>query len=305
MPFISVCIPAYKNKAFVERLLKSIAEQSFKDYEVVLSDDSPDNELELVCNKYATLFPLQYFKNKIALGTPENWNFAISKAKGSWIKMMHHDDWFANKQSLQFFANAALNNPGIGFIFSGYDEVQDNKTERRYIISSAEETLLKKSPLNIFKANFVGSPSTTLIKNDSKEWYDKTIKWVVDFEYYMRYLKHSGFVAIKEALINIGIHSTQVTKESFRNPNVEIPENLYMLNKIGEGALKNVFVYDYYWRLFRNLEIRNFEQIKQFSDIELPQAIINMLKFQFQIPLSILKIGACSKTLMMISKTFL
>lgn len=47
-PFISICIPAYKNVKYVERLLASIKEQSFRDFEIVITDNSPDNCIELL-----------------------------------------------------------------------------------------------------------------------------------------------------------------------------------------------------------------------------------------------------------------
>lgn len=305
MPLISICIPAYKNPEFLMRLLNSIHMQRYKDYEVVITDDTPDDSLKPVVDQFKEVLPLNYIKNKVPLGTPENWNFAISEAKGEWIKLMHNDDWFVSEESLYSFAQVAINNPNAELIFSGYFEVQDNNViQKRYVISNADEGLLRRSPMNLFKENFIGSPSTTLIKNDRKEWYDQKIKWVVDFEYYIRRLKESTFVAIKKPLINIGIHGNQVTKSSFRKPEVEIPENLYLLEKLGEGSLRNIFVYDYYWRLFRNLKIRNLKQIKEYYDVNLPSKIRKMLRLQFKIPLSVLYIGAFSKTFMFFSKCF-
>jgi hypothetical protein len=124
---------------------------------------------------------------------------------------------------------------------------------------------------------------------------------VVDFEFYIRCLKTEKFYIIPETLINIGISSEQITKAVFRKPEVEIPENLYLLQKMGTGILKNIVVYDHYWRLFRNLGMRDMAQVEKYSGgYPLPLVIKKMLKFQFKIPLRILKIGALSKVLMMI-----
>jgi glycosyltransferase involved in cell wall biosynthesis len=304
MPFISICIPAYKNPDYLLRLLNSISIQSFKDFEVIITDDSPDDSIRALINKYKSSFAINYCKNETSLGTPVNWNVAISKASGKWIKLMHHDDWFAQNTSLEIFAASTLPT-NADFIFSGFTEVKNNGHKKEYIISNTEKALLKKSPLNLFKKNFIGHPSTTLIKNNRQIWYDENTKWVVDFEFYIRCLQETKFISIAKSLINIGIHDAQVTKETFRNPGIEIPENLYLLNKLGGDILKNIFVYDYYWRLFRNLGIRKFEQVDYYlKDNNLPASVKKMLQFQLRIPLTVLRIGIFSKACMLFAKIF-
>src|SRR5580765_4245670 len=93
---ISICIPAFKGVEFLERLLNSIAVQNFRDFEVVVADDSPDDSVRTLCAQYQSRFSLSYHHNPIPLGTPANWNQAIAKASGQWIKLMHDDDWFAD-----------------------------------------------------------------------------------------------------------------------------------------------------------------------------------------------------------------
>lgn len=48
-PLISICIPAYKNTDYLSVLLQSVAVQTFRDFEVVVSDDSPTDEVETLC----------------------------------------------------------------------------------------------------------------------------------------------------------------------------------------------------------------------------------------------------------------
>ena len=118
MPFISICIPAYKHVDFLERLLDSILTQTYTDYEIVITDDSPDNSVAEIVERFKTKAEIRYFKNVQPLGTPENWNEAIRKANGQWIKIMHNDDWFARKDSLQIFYNNIQQHPGGGiFLF--------------------------------------------------------------------------------------------------------------------------------------------------------------------------------------------
>ena len=78
-PLISICIPAYKQVDFLQRLLDSIRTQTFRDFEVILTDDSPDNAVADLVTAFSTALPIRFIKNPVALGTPENWNEAIRR----------------------------------------------------------------------------------------------------------------------------------------------------------------------------------------------------------------------------------
>lgn len=303
-PFISICIPAYKNKDFLERLLISISIQTFKDFEVVISDDSPNDSLQTLISSYNSRFKINYYRNNKALGSPANWNNAIRLATGDWIKIMHDDDWFADEQSLSEFAeNAKIS--GCDFIFSGFVNLDlNNGAKSIYRINSFQKWMLRQNPLYLFRKNYIGHPSTTLIKNNSGPWFDEKIKWVVDFEFYIRKLnEYKEFCAIQKPLINIGLSKEQITKTAFRNKAIEIPENFYLLGKSGLKILKSIFVYDYYWRLIRNLAIRNVSDLEVNGNVqtEIPTPVIAIVKIQSYFPLSILKIGGISKMLMFLS----
>jgi len=303
MPLISICVPAYKHEHYLERLLASISIQTFRDYQVIITDDSPDNKVELLAARFNPISNLRYYKNKESLGTPENWNEGIRKANGSWIKVMHDDDWFVDENSLQTFYDATVENPDCTFFFSAYNNVEDkSKTVESVTMSRFGHFLLSSNPLNLFKKQFVGNPSCTLIKNDLNEWYDNNFKWVVDFEFYIRYLKNrNNFFYIHKKLVNVGLNDQQVTKYTFLKPEVEIPENHLMIERFGISALKNIFVYDYYWRLYRNLGVRSVEDVKRYYNNPIHPSLQQMIHSQKKIPVSLLKKGVFSKIFMSVN----
>ena len=118
IPFISICIPAYKNRTYLQRILTSIEIQTYKNFEVIITDDSNNDDAIEMVKRFSDKFSIQYFKNETALGTPANWNFAIAKARGAWIKLIHYDDWFASAHSLEKLVNATK--LGHSFIFCAY-----------------------------------------------------------------------------------------------------------------------------------------------------------------------------------------
>ena len=302
-PFISICIPAYKRIEFLHRLFDSISIQTFKDYEIIITDDSPDESVKLLIQKYANLENVRYYRNQKTLGTPENWNEAIRRATGKWIKMMHDDDWFNEENALQLFYETAMKNPSFSFLFSAYNNVDEFSNLKTPVgLNWWGNFLLKQSPLNLFKKQFIGNPSCTFITRDINLYYDNEFKWVVDFEYYIRCLKKvKKYYYIREKLVNVGLNKDQVTKYSFRVAEVEIPENHLMIEKMGFHILRNVFVYDYYWRLYRNLEIRSLSDIQKYYDKPLHPFLRRMVNFQRKIPVGILKTRIFSKTFMFLN----
>ena len=300
VPLISICIPAYRRLEYLQRLFNSIAIQTYKNYEVIITDDSPDNSVEAFIKDYRGIQNFHYFRNIKTLGTPENWNEAIRKANGIWIKLMHDDDWFADENSLQLFYEATLKNSECSFIFSAYNNISEgNKFQEKVSLNLIGKLLLKWSPFNLFRKQFVGNPSCTLIRKDIDLFYDNRFQWVVDFEFYIRcLLKVKKYFYINQHLINVGINDEQVTKYTFRKSDVEIPENHLMIEKMGFHILRNIFVYDYYWRLYRNLEIISAKDIEKYYSKPLHPLLKQMINSQRKIPTGILKVGMFSKLFM-------
>ena len=300
---ISICIPAYKNIQFLRRLLDSIAMQTFTDYEVIITDDSPDDTVKDFLGNFAGIKNLKYYRNQVALGTPENWNEGIRRSTGTWVKLMHDDDWFTSPDALQVFHGAVAANPGCQFFFSAFQNVIEETGKVQVVTCDwLDKLILNLSPLHLFKRVYVGNPSCTLIKRDVHLFYDKNFKFVVDFEYYIRcILKLKQYYYIDRVLLNIGFHSEQVTKYTFLVPEVQIPENFVLLKKLGYHILRNIIVYDYYWRMFRNLKIRRVADVTKFYKDPIHPFLVQMIKAQQVMSPLMLKIGMISKLAMTVN----
>jgi glycosyltransferase involved in cell wall biosynthesis len=301
---ISICIPTYNSGEKLERLLDSIKIQTFKDFEIIVSDDSRNDSVkQIIDSKYADL-NIKYYWNEEPLKNPGNWTSAVEKSSGEWINLMHHDDWFANENSLQEFVVAAKTNSHKYIIFCAFENVYlDNGTQKKFYWSNLNQILLKLNYLNLYRT-FLPNPSCTLINKKYKPYcYDKNFKWLIDFDFYTTLLKkHYSYFYINKVLVNVGMHSGQVTAEVFGNPSVEIPETIGLLNKHGEKILKNVFVYDFYWRMYRNLGVRSLEQFNSYLNLDSPFKSINrMIYAQSRVNANVLKNGFANKFFMIVN----
>ncbi len=296
-PFISICIPAYKRTHYLQRLLQSVASQTFRDFEVVISDDSNDNSVELIVKEFEDKFFIRYYHNKPSLGTPANWNFAIGKANGEWIKLMHDDDWFANETALQAFANATKK--GDKFITCDYDYKDDDGTIiRKMVLSPFTKKRILKQPMVLLNDNYIGQPSVVMVHRSVTAVYDERMKWRVDIDYYMQLLfSERQFTCIPGVLIHLGVNAMQVTNSCLNVPCIELPEGLMLLEKYGTKSLRNIFVYDAWWRIIRNTGTRNKETLYRYAT-SWPKEIINMTQAQSRINFQLLKNGVFSKLFM-------
>jgi glycosyltransferase involved in cell wall biosynthesis len=108
---MSIAIPTYESKGrgneFLEDLFRTIEIQTFKDFEVVISDHSIDNELLKVIYQYRGKFKIVYLKNEEQRGNgPANTNNAIENCSGEIIKVMFQDDFFYDDEALEKIYNA-------------------------------------------------------------------------------------------------------------------------------------------------------------------------------------------------------
>lgn len=268
MPKVSICVPTYNQLNFLKRNLDSIVIQCYSDYEVIITDDTVDNSVKDFVLNYLIFFgdKLKYFKNSIRLGTPENWNEAIRKSSGNFIKILHHDDSFSNENSLLNFVRILENNPRVDFAFSA---TFVNSEEHVHKISSEEIEFLKKNPLHLIINNLIGAPSTTIFRNFSNIFFDQNLKWLVDTEFYLRYLKRNNFSFIYSSDILITTcsgESHQVTDECIDDRVVLVYEHLYVLQTFysqkeiyGSKALKKIII--------RTIEILDKFKIGSVQDI--------------------------------------
>lgn len=122
IPKVSICIPAYNNAAEVKRLLESIRMQTFRDLEIILTDDSTNEEIaELV--KSSGWEDIRYIHNEKPLGHIFNWNKSLSEAQGEYIKIMFSDDWFTAPDSLEKMVSLLDRAPEASLAFCGTMQV--------------------------------------------------------------------------------------------------------------------------------------------------------------------------------------
>jgi len=116
---ISVIIPYFRKRIFFKETIKSIINQSYKNFEIILIyDDTNQNELKFVKDVLKKFRNKTILINKNNMGPGNSRNKGILKAKGDYIAFCDADDvWKKNKLSSQL--NFMKKNK-INFSHTGY-----------------------------------------------------------------------------------------------------------------------------------------------------------------------------------------
>jgi GT2 family glycosyltransferase len=91
-PLLSVIIPNWNGKRFLEECIDSIKAQTFQDFETILVDNgSMDGSVQFVQEKYGGF--VRIIRNEKNLGFAGGNNVGIRAAKGEYIVLLNNDTW--------------------------------------------------------------------------------------------------------------------------------------------------------------------------------------------------------------------
>jgi glycosyltransferase involved in cell wall biosynthesis len=95
MSLISVVIPAYKRDRVIERAIRSILEQTYQDFEILVVDDgSRDNTESVVASLAKEESRIRYLCHETNRGAQAARNTGAKAARGEWITFLDSDDYF-------------------------------------------------------------------------------------------------------------------------------------------------------------------------------------------------------------------
>lgn len=94
-PMVSVVIPSYNHRTYIQKCLESVLEQSYRNFEIVIVDDgSTDGSAEFL-KEYTSAFniPVQLIL-QANQGAHAALNLGIAKAKGEYVSILNSDDFY-------------------------------------------------------------------------------------------------------------------------------------------------------------------------------------------------------------------
>lgn len=121
MPLVSVIIPFYNSEEFLENAIKSVLNQSFQDWEMILCNDGAKDNSYSIAQKYVSSNPekikIVEHPGQVNLGTSATRNLGLKFATGEYVHFLDSDD-FIMEHFYEKHVEHLLKHPGAAFSVS-------------------------------------------------------------------------------------------------------------------------------------------------------------------------------------------
>lgn len=139
-PKLTVCIPTYNRADYLAQCLASVLDQTFQDFEVIVSDNCSSDETPEIVRACGDA-RVTYHRNQSNIGAFPNMNRCIELARGEYVCILHDDDLYAPR-FLEREAAMLDRHPTAGFVHCAVYEIDDAGVRRRLARVYPDDRLL-------------------------------------------------------------------------------------------------------------------------------------------------------------------
>lgn len=241
---VSIIIPTYnRDLCYISRAIKSIMQQTYKNYEIIVVDDNTCNSnYSLKIKKYCATNNITYLTTKGMQGANVARNIGARYAKGFYLAFLDDDDiWLKNKLEIQlsYFTD------NIGMVYSNGYIVTSNK---KRLYTKPDHFVVEGNLYKLLLYNYIGPTVTALIKNDcffDVGMFDETMPSKQDYDLWIRMLKKYNAIGVEQPLFIYTRHdSSQITKDYN-----SILRGYRKISEKNKNYLKNDFIFNFFFYL--------------------------------------------------------
>jgi glycosyltransferase involved in cell wall biosynthesis len=103
-PKISIVIPTYNEATYVDRLLEALSKQTYKDFEVIVSDAQSKDGVDKVVKDFSNLLDIKLLESP-PQGPAAGRNVGAKKALGEWLLFLDADDDIDDQKFIETLLN--------------------------------------------------------------------------------------------------------------------------------------------------------------------------------------------------------
>ena len=214
---VTVIITTYKREPeMLNRAIKSVLEQTYKNIELIVIDDSPDTfnlrtEVKEMVQSYEGIIYIQHKKNR---GACVARNTGLKIAHGMYIAFLDDDDeWMPTKIEKQI---KCFDDEKVALVYCGHKIYYEKTNDVVNIASKGYEGYLYEKLL--MEGNFIGSTSFVLMRKEYLEkigGFDPLMESAQDADVWLRLAKQYNVKVVNEPLVIYHVHEGERITSNF------------------------------------------------------------------------------------------
>lgn len=199
MPNVSVIIITYNRAQYLQRAIRSVLDQTFQDFEILVVDDASTDETPKVVEDFCDP-KIRYIRHQVNRQEASSRNTALENARGEYIAFLDDDDvWLPQKLTVQvdLLDKSPLT---VGVVYTSFLTI-DCETEKVLGDWMAEKR--GNVLLDLIEKNWIGIPSTVVVRRqcfDAVGLFDAQLEFGPDYDMWLRIAQLYQFDYIKEPL---------------------------------------------------------------------------------------------------------
>lgn len=249
---VSIVIPAYNSEKTIERTIQSVLKQTYENFNLIIVDDcSTDNTVQKA--KKFDDSRISIVCNNENIGFESNWNKALSRATGKYIKLLPDDD-VLDENALQLQINILEKYPDVVLVGS-----------KRNIVNSDDKVLLTRGSAlgnssfckyeNALKfivrygTNPIGEPGSTLFRKETARkigQFNGIYPHFIDLDFYVRLLKYGDYYFIDQVLSNFRVWERSYSVANQKDQYIESKNFFYNLYSKNISISKVDIIFGYF-----------------------------------------------------------
>lgn len=203
---VSVIMPSWNTGKFIEESIKSVINQTYQNWELLIVDDcSTDNTEEIVKSIHDDR--IRYFENEKNCGAALTRNRALREAKGEWIAFLDSDDlWMPKKLECQI---KFMEKNHLVFSYHEYEKI-DEESKPLNIYVSGPRVVTKRRMYNY------GYPGCLTFMYSAKAMgviQIKDIKKNNDYAILLQLVKKADCILMKKNLAKYRIRKKSISHD--------------------------------------------------------------------------------------------
>jgi len=146
LPLVSAIIPAYNGEKLIEDEIKSLANQNYKNIEIIVAENkSTDNSVKVLNSLVADGYPIKIILNDKNLGYTGGSNQGIKISKGKYLLLLSQDRVF-EPEWLEKTVFKMETDPKVGCVVGKVIGKENNLPDFGYSIDKYGAVIMKRSP---------------------------------------------------------------------------------------------------------------------------------------------------------------